>query len=199
MKISDSLLALIESMVNRMLRVDVDSYPILEELNGVTVALQLTELEDNLYIRFDDQRTRWFSEHNVEADLRLSTNIPALMQLSFGEPAAAGSIKIEGDQGLGEKVLALLARFELDWEEHLSNWVGDFPARKIGNLVRGTNTWGAKTRHSLGEMISNYLQEESRLLVPRWRVRDFGSDVHKVEKQVDALGNRLQRLIDNKH
>lgn len=198
MKLPDTLLAIIESTVNRVLQLDIDSQSALKQLDGKTVALLLTELDEGLFIIFNDQQTRWFSQINDEADFTLTTNLPTLIRLSFNDPPMVQStfeeIQIQGDQKLGKKALELLAKLQLDWEEHLSQWVGDFPARKFGNFARGLHSWGIRTRHSLGDMIANFLQEESRLLVPRWRIENFRGDVQDIEKQVNDLSNRMQRL-----
>ncbi|MFC1664457.1 SCP2 domain-containing protein [Pseudomonadota bacterium] len=201
MKLPDTLLAIIESTANRVLQLDIDSHPALEQLDGKTFALQLRELSDRLLVLISNRQTRWYSDPEAQVDLTLVTDLPTLMRLSLNDPPVAKDIArqvvIQGDPELGKMVLELLAKLQLDWEEHLSRKVGDFPARKMGNLARGVHAWSLNTRHALGEMIANFLQEESRLLVPRWRVENFIEDVGAIEKQTDDLEMRMQQLRNN--
>ena len=81
-----------------------------------------------------------------------------------------------------------------DWEEQLSHLVGDAAAHQVGNLVRDTLQWGAKSVDTLGRDLTEYLQEESRQLPQRDEVNKFLAAVDVLRNDVERLDARVKRL-----
>jgi ubiquinone biosynthesis protein UbiJ len=76
----------------------------------------------------------------------------------------------------------------------LSRVVGDVVAHKVGNVVRGIQDWSTQTIDSLNADITEYMQEESRMLPRREEVDEFLSAVDTLRADVDRLEKRVARL-----
>jgi ubiquinone biosynthesis protein UbiJ len=106
----------------------------------------------------------------------------------------SGDLEISGDVELGRRFQRTMEDLEIDWEERLARIVGDVAAHELGNLLRGARAWQARSLHSLGEDLSEYLQEEARVLASRNRVEAFLREVDRVCTDADRLEARLRRL-----
>jgi len=130
------------------------------------------------------------------ADAVISGPPAALLTLSTGgnRPAGAGSVQVRGDAEVAAQYRDLLRAARPDWEEELSRWLGDVPARRLGVLARRAFSWGRSARRSFGENIAEYLQEESRTLVNRVELDEFLRGVDHLRETGDRVAARLKRL-----
>jgi len=81
-----------------------------------------------------------------------------------------------------------------DFEEELSRLIGDVPARSISQLALKTVEWARKARHTAGENIAEYLQEESRDLVNKTELDEFLQGVDTLRETADRVDARIARL-----
>jgi ubiquinone biosynthesis protein UbiJ len=85
-----------------------------------------------------------------------------------------------------------------DFEEGLSRVVGDVAAHQVGRVLRGVADWGEQAGHTLAQNVKEYLQEETRDLVPRAELEAFNSDVTALERSVDELEARILKLGESR-
>jgi ubiquinone biosynthesis accessory factor UbiJ len=81
-------------------------------------------------------------------------------------------------------------------EEGLSRWLGDIAAHQVGRVLRGAAGWGERAGKTLTANVREYLQEESRDLVPRAEMAQYCAGVSEVRDSVDALATRIQKLTE---
>ena len=81
-----------------------------------------------------------------------------------------------------------------DPEEELSRWIGDFPARRVSLIARRALEFARRARHTAGENIAEYLQEEGRDLVNRTELDEFLRGVDELRETADRVEARLGRL-----
>jgi ubiquinone biosynthesis protein UbiJ len=79
-------------------------------------------------------------------------------------------------------------------EEGLSRWVGDVAAHQVGRVLRGVAGWGEHAGETVAANVKEYLQEETRDLVPRPELEGFAADVTALEQAVSLLEERVTRL-----
>lgn len=78
-------------------------------------------------------------------------------------------------------------------EEGLSRWMGDAAAHQVGRALRGVAGWGEHAGQTLAANVKEYLQEESRDLVPRAEMDAFAEDVAALARAVEALEARMTK------
>ena len=88
----------------------------------------------------------------------------------------------------------MLASFDIDWEELLSQYLGDIAAHQIGNVVRDVSGWAEEARHTLAQDTVEYLRNEAAILVETREIAEFVDAVDALRSDVDRLEARLQRI-----
>ena len=192
-----SFLFPLSSAVSAFLRLDPETLARLGELQGRVVRLVFLDLKTSLYLLPTQAGLQLRDQHAGEADVTLSGNLPAFARLGLGtQPGLffSGTLIIDGDVQLGQRVQRVLQGVTIDWEEQLSRVLGDVAAHGIGNLVRDFHTWQRRTLNTFGENLSEYLQEERRDLPPRHRVDDYMRGVDELRADCDRLTRRVARL-----
>ena len=114
-----------------------------------------------------------------------------------GEVLTRSSVKISSDMELGKQFFDVLTSIEVDWEEQLSRYVGDIPAHQIGNIFQELLGWTRRTRTSVKQNLSEYLQEETRIIPTRLEVERFLDDVDAFRSDVDRLEAKVDRLAEH--
>ena len=103
-------------------------------------------------------------------------------------------MELRGDVGYARRFHDIFRALEFDWEEQISRIVGDVAARKIGNLARGSLSWGSQVVASLSRATTDYLQEESRDLPAPAEMERFLAEVDRLRADSDRLSARVERL-----
>jgi len=137
-----------------------------------------------------------------EADAVISGSPWALMELlaggvkSTGGASAEGraSTQIRGDAEIANRYRELFALARPDFEEELSRWTGDVPARRMSQFARAAFSWLRGGARTAGQNIAEYLQEESRDLVNRAELEEFLLGVDQSREMADRIEIRLARL-----
>ena len=103
-------------------------------------------------------------------------------------------MRIEGDLHVGQKFKKILDDMQIDWEELLSNYVGDTAAYHAGRFAREVGSRLRDVIKTAAREGSEYLRYESETLPPESRVREFVDGVDRLRQDVDRLEKRVKRL-----
>jgi len=136
------------------------------------------------------------ADSGTSADAVISGSPPALLQmLNSGRPATSRNpVQIRGDAEIANLYRELFAAARPDLEEELSRFIGDMPARHLGQIARSVRTWARRARRIAGENIAEYLQEEGRDLITRTELEEFLRGVDNAREAVDRVEARLGRI-----
>jgi ubiquinone biosynthesis protein UbiJ len=191
-------LTLLEEAINRVLRLDAETLRRLGEIEGKCIHLRLAggDVDREFYVFPSATGLRLLAAHDAEPDVTLRGEVPVFARLAFGGSGAthAGELQIGGDIELGQRFQRVLREIDIDWEEHASRLVGDVLAHRLGHVARRARAWQAQTAHTLGMDVSEYLQEESRVLPTRREVEAFLNAVDVLRARAERLEQRVARL-----
>ena len=194
------LLVLVEEVLNRLLRLDPNTLRRLGALEGKTIAVRLTAAPQPIEVYALPWEAGLRLRRHVagQPDVTIAGSVPFFARLLYTRAASAGvpagELQISGDIELGQRFKEILDRVDIDWEEEASRYVGDVVAHALGNGVRELRGWTGETAATIARDISEYLQEESRILAKRERVSRFLAQVDALRVDVDRVGLRVQRL-----
>ena len=194
-----TLLALsIESALNAYLRMDPEAVTGMERLAGRVIGFEVTGLNFILFCMPATDRVQVLPEFDGEPDAVIKGSpISFTLMGILGDPRKAlsqGALKVTGDLQVGQAFYELLQAVEIDWEEMLAQRIGDIPAHQIGRLARSIGAWTNRTRDSLRMNLTEYLQEEVRVVPTRLELEAFMDDVDTLRSDVDRLAARVERL-----
>ena len=105
-----------------------------------------------------------------------------------------GKLAVRGRVHLLEAARDLLLDLDLDWEGELARWLGDIPAHSLAEGMRSLGRWGLRTRQELCADVSEYVEEEARLLPGRHQLEILRDHLTELEVATDRLEARLERL-----
>ena len=199
MRIGDGINRTLESAVNRYLGTDPATGARLAGLDGRVVALTLRGLDMTLVFRVEGRRIALVDEPDVAPDTVLTGSPLGIARLGLGRGNAtdtlfSGQVEIAGDVETGQAFKAVLDAIEIDWEEQLARFTGDVLAHQLGNAARHAGSWLDHARLTLERNLSEYLQEELRVLPTRIEIENLIEDIDRLAMDADRLEVRLRRL-----
>lgn len=192
------LTAVLQTAVNRFIELDQNAKAQFQSLAGKVLAIEFTDLPFKLYFLPTRDDMQIHSHYDGTVDTRLCGSSLQLLAMGAsarpGERLFKGEVRIDGDTELGEHFQMILRNMDIDWEEHLSVFLGDVAAHKLGNLARGFFHWGRQSVVSLQENFGEYLKYEANSVPARFEVDNFTHDVDALRDDVERLAARIQRL-----
>jgi ubiquinone biosynthesis protein UbiJ len=195
-------LAAAEALFNRNIAASTEARSLARRLEGTSLQV---EVEDRLRVRacvFNSGLALFSGEASGPrlagpADATISGSAPALLQLLRGDGPSAASragVQIRGDAEIANLYRQLFAAAKPEFEEELSRWIGDMPARRLSEVARSVRSWARRTRRTAGENIAEYLQEEGRDLISKTEHEEFIAGVDAVRESADRIEARLKNL-----
>ncbi len=200
MQLPTLLLSLIETAINRWLKLDPEAMPQFSAMQDKVIRLHITGLELNLYFFPGVQHMQVLSQYAGEADTTIHGSPLALMRLSSATDAGKTLLDsdawIEGDMGLGTRFSDVLGSVEIDWEEFLSKVVGDIVAHQAGSVVADAKGWLQDSGQAMRMNVGEYMTEEQALLVGESELSYYLDQVDELRTDTDRLEARVALLQD---
>jgi len=198
MKLPAAIASTLETAVNRYLSLDPATGPRLEKLGGRIIALELRGLDVTICLRIHAAGISLLDSTDAAPDTILRGTPFGMLRLGLGgNPAStlfSGTVEIEGDVDTGQAFQSLLDDMDIDWEEQLSALTGDIIAHQLGNTARTASAWLVHGRSTLEKDLSEYLQEELRVVPTHIEIENFIADVDRIGMDLDRIAARIRRL-----
>jgi ubiquinone biosynthesis protein UbiJ len=200
MKLSAGITRSLELAFNRYLDMDPAAGARLASLDGRVIALELRGLDLMLVFRVQGQDIAFIEEPDPKPDTVLRGTPISLARLGFGRGNVTGTlfsgeVKISGDVETGQAFKAVLDAIDIDWEEQLARLTGDVLAHQLGNAARHTDRWLDHVRLTLEQDLSEYLQEELRVVPTRIEIENLIENIGRLGMDADRLEARVRRLL----
>lgn len=128
------------------------------------------------------------------ADLVVTLPPAAIAKWPVDRQAAWREARVDGDVELAAAISYVIANLRWDYEEDLSQVVGDVAAHRIGRGFRQLSAWPGDAAQSLAQGVAEYLSEERQVLATRLRAEEFAEQVDDLRDAVERLDKRIERL-----
>ena len=189
------LLRPLEFALNQALSADADSQAKLNQFDGRSIHLDITDFQLSVLIRFDNQSVQLSDGRDQSADLMIAADSAALIKVARNpENLFSAQLKILGDVQFAKQLQDWLDGFDFDWEAQLAKVTGDTLAYPIAQGLRQGFGWLNDSADSFQQSLAEYLREESRLLPDKAETNRFMQQVDTLQAAVDRLEARIQRL-----
>lgn len=192
------LLPALSKAINAYLKLDDESKHRLQKLHGKSIAIELLPFHFCFQCVFSDNAVTLRQDPLLECDATLRGTPLQMMGVMIDKENRhrffAEDLKIEGNAEIGQQMVALFDELQIDWEEHLSRFIGDIPAYHAGKFIRGMNEWFARSSESFTQNISEFLHEEINYLPPREALQDFFTDIDTLRMDADRIEARIKHL-----
>ena len=209
MQIPTPFISAIELAINTWLKLDSETLSRFNLLDEKIIRLHITGLELNLFFLPSSKGIQVLGNYpSVDeggiVDATIHGSPMALIRITTaensGETLLKTDVEIDGDMRVAEKFSQILREVDIDWEEHLSKWVGDIIAHQAGQVTRNTTGWVKDSVDSMRLNTGEYLCEEAKLTPADAEIHHYLDQVDDMRMGVDRLQARIallqQRLSD---
>lgn len=199
--LQSALTGILEAAVNNALKMDPGTLHRLAELDGKAFRISCTFPSLSLILIPHTQGIMLQPYHDQSADSHIRGDASALLHLMTADNKTDAlfnsSIELRGDIEAAQNLQNIMADLDIDWEEKLSQWVGDIAAHQIGNQARSLFKWGARALDSMLMNTEEYLHEEARSIPPNLELDNFYQEITQLTLDTDRLAARLERLVES--
>ncbi|HET9122162.1 MAG TPA: SCP2 sterol-binding domain-containing protein [Acidiferrobacteraceae bacterium] len=196
--------SLLSGIANAISRLDPEHQARARALAGRRIALILGAAAPLLFVVKADGS--WDSIRDEKAELSIRVPASALVAVALGggreltlERMRALGIEFDGDAELARALQGLLRAFRIDWEEPLSQVLGDVPAYHAGKAARGIARAVTEARTGVQQNLADWLQFDSGLLPVPGEVDRFIRDAEILRDDVARLAARIALLKNRAH
>ncbi|NCP63447.1 MAG: sterol-binding protein [Paraglaciecola sp.] len=201
MPMAQFLSANVERLLNHVIGLDPDSQARLKKLQGKSLQVRLRELPWPILLQFSQRIDLSIVEQPddlVKASCMLELNIETLQQLrdssKLTQLIQEQKLILVGDMYVAQSVSSLFQELHIDWEEELSQYVGDALAHQTFVGARSA-LHEAKTQIEAGRSkLSAQLLRADGLAVGATELAHFSDEVDQLRSASERLSARLLRL-----
>lgn len=195
--IQQALLSIAEPMLNHVLQYDSDASNKLKKLNNKSLSVELTDISVNLTVKVFDNKV-FVSGQSEPADCVIKTSLDGLQKLSDAAQITAmirqGQLDLEGDLHVAQGFSGLLMDNDIDWQEWLSEYLGDAMTFKLSQAIKNQRTYWVRKKRDLDYTAQSALVDELRVTPDRIEVERFVADVDQLNAQTERLTLEIQKL-----
>lgn len=192
--LSTAALAGLEKLINSALRYDPGTRIALAKLSHQILAITISSPALTIYFTPDEEGVRLMSQWEGEIHTHLYGSLPALIKLARSDRTSFSDSGVEviGNTGLLVDLQRLLKNLDIDWEDALSEFLGDIVGHQSAEVIRGGAKYTRDRARDLRRSTSEFLTEELQSVVSKNELEDFYQDVDDLRLQLDRLEARAR-------
>ena len=198
------LLKFINNSISKIFEQDFDSVHLLHEIEGQTILIKLTDVQkqflvvpSNTTINVNEFQSE---SSGINSNTIIHATIYTMLRLALGADYQTmlnnGTLQIKGDVELANQMRAIFKNIDVDWEEIASKYVGDSVAYQMGVFSTRIIKYKQKATENFRLDVSEYLQEESRIVPTKIEINRFLNNVDALDADIDRLEMRTKRLLE---
>jgi ubiquinone biosynthesis protein UbiJ len=194
------LLTIAEPVLNKIISLDPDAAERLQKLQGRQLAVELTDVKLRLVVTAQANGI-WLNQHQEKVDCAVITNLQSLRELKDPSQLTRlireNALDIEGDLQQLQQFNQFFARLNPDWAEHLSGYIGDAAAHKMGLLLRQCQQLLQAKLAQTEQLITELAQDELQLSPHPSELQQFSQQVHQLEARTEQLARQIASIKGN--
>lgn len=197
MKLPPSIAGIMEIALNRALQLDEHTLNQVIALQGKVIAIELTGLDLTFFLAPAIDGVQVLADYEPGADTTIRGTPIAMLKTAISDDRKTlfkGEVVIDGDMALGQKFQKILDGLDMDWEEPLSQIIGDIAAHQVGDVIRGFAGLAKSAFNSLTMSTAEYFQEETQDVVSPVEVERFTQKIDVLRGDTDRLQARFNKL-----
>ena len=191
---------IMETSINKLLVYDEESLSLLSSHTGKVLAVDLINTDSVFFITITHYGLKITTEHEGEPEVFVYGTplelINYLIAIDGEGSISSGSFIITGDIALAQKLQSIFRNLDVDWEEHISHWIGDNLAHKSGRTVNKTINLIRNVDSTIKSNISEYLRYEKEVLINKNELSEFNDSVDKLRDDVERLKAKINRISE---
>jgi len=189
----------IQSIVRRLLKLDIESQKQLSQFEGKRVQIKVDDLQ--LEYNFCFSNNELFVSESTQQPITASINgnlkdfLSALATEHSSDAIFKGQLNFTGDVNTAKQFQTFAQSLNIDWQEPLAQLFGDPVGHTIASGITKLSEWLIDTGKIVQTDISEYLQEESRVTPSESEQQHFFQQVDQLRSRADRLNARFNQLV----
>jgi len=191
---------MIEQVANRLLSLDAEANQKLVSFEDKVIHIEITDLKLNYYFLFIGGSLVVKEQSERPASASISGKLSAFIAAGTTNSSDAiftGELHFSGEINTARRFQEFAQSLEIDWQEPLSNIVGDVMSQNIAQGVRQVGQFVGQLFNNARQDIPEYLQHEIQATPTASELNYYFEQVDLTRSQTDRLQARVQRLCQN--
>ena len=155
----------LETAINHVLQLDMDSPARVKKLEGRLLQVDLEGLNITLYFTFKHGVVRVRLEADATPDTIISGTPVALFSMATPEDVDWGlpesKVQINGDASLARDLERIFSKLEPDWEGPLAGMLGDVAGHQVVQGIRQGVETARETARTASKILSDLLKDRN--------------------------------------
>ena len=204
-KVNHAFNRALEMTINAALRYDPGTQSQLAQLDGISLAVQLTE--PNLLFAFAVDKNKIIVKDtqvlNAEAtsqqcDVALTGSAIDMIKLlsQTNHSLAQSGVNVSGKVGVLNEFQSIFANIDIDWETPFIEIFGPVAGHVLATGIRKGTQFSKNTGATLAEHIPEILTDELRIIPHEIEISHFIEEVNKTRAASNRLAARLSLLAN---
>jgi ubiquinone biosynthesis accessory factor UbiJ len=202
---SNALIKVLESAIANVMALDATLAPKLRALEGRQVSLALVSPNLSVTVMVQDGRLRVLPKasektEQIPPDLSIKTDLVHAMQLALAKVSGSsvslgvGKIHISGDAELARQMQQIADQFDPDWDAPFAAVFGDVLGFQLARGAKQVAAYAKRVGAAFLGSASEYVQEESKDVIPRAELEQFYDDVDALRDRTARFEAKLKQL-----
>jgi ubiquinone biosynthesis protein UbiJ len=200
MSLKENFLRALEGILNRLLD-DQSSSQSLEQITGKCIHLLVSDIEFAVFLTVAGREINLLTEYDGEPDVKISGTASEiftyLLSTRNKDSKIRSRLEISGDITLAQDFQGIMKNLDIDMEEYLSIYTGDFAAHKIGNILKSTSDYLKYASRKIKQDINEYLVFEKNVVISESEINEFLNEVDILRDDVERLKVRVDKLTND--
>jgi len=197
MKLPTPVAGMLEIALNRALQLDEHTFKQIVALQGKVIAIELTGLDITFFLAPALDGVQVLTEYEKDVNTTIRGTPISLLKTAVSDDRKTlfkGEVVIDGDMALGKKFQKILDGLEMDWEEPLSQAIGDVAGHQVAEVIRGFSGFAKAAFNSLSMSTAEYFLEETRDVVNTVELDRFTNKVDVLRADTDRLEAKALKI-----
>lgn len=187
----------IETVINKVVKLDPDASNKLTRLEQKIIAFHFTDIDQRLFFIIDEGYILVKSDVEKESQAELSGNLLSFFNLASSDnsdPIFKGEVRFSGEISTAQSFQNFFNELDIDWEEHLSQYIGDIAAHQFFKSGKSLHQWLSNTANTAQSNLSEFLRFEAKAVPASIELENLYDDIADLKSDVERFAMRVERL-----
>lgn len=188
----------LETALNALLSLDETSAERLQPLQSKRLTVVIHDLPWPITFAFSDRIDVLLDQALENTDCAITLQLATLSELRDSSQITRliqqGKLDLQGDIHVAQHFSVLIKDLDIDWEEHLSRYIGDVAAFQFSKLAKQARTHFHQNVTRLRQLLSEGAIEEKRLSPHKVEVEQHIEYIHQLRGECGKLEARIAAL-----
>lgn len=193
----------LEAAINKLTELDNTFMRRAQVMLGKRLMVEIKEISGPIIlVTGEDKISVMTAKADDLADCTIRTSLAAMKELKDPNQITRlikeGQLEIKGDITLAQQVSTLINETHVDWEEHLSYYLGDGLAHKVAHRFKHFGDILAQKNSDFSKIITELAQDELKVTPHPAEVNKFSSKVSDTRAKVDKLAAKVAKMAQQR-